>query len=93
MSIHDTRGYTTSSMNASGRLIINAVWDDEVRVWVATGDEVPGLAAEADDMDALVEKLKRMIPELLDANGVAHGENVPFEILGKRFAVAHREAA
>ena len=80
-------------MNASGRLIINAVWDDEVRVWVATSDEIPGLATEADDMDALVEKLKKMIPELLDANGVAYGEDVPFEILGKRFAVAHREAA
>lgn len=93
MSIHDTRGYTTGGMNASGRLIINAVWDDEVRVWVATSDEVPGLATEADDMEALVEKLKKMIPELLDANGVAHGEDVPFEILGKRFAVAHPEAA
>ena len=36
---------------------------------------------------------KKMIPELLEANGVAYGEDVPFEILGKRFAVAHREAA
>ena len=93
LSIHDTRDYTIGGMNVSGRLIINAVWDDEVRVWVATSDEVPGLATEADDMDALVEKLKKMIPELLEANGVAHGEDVPFEILGKRVAVAHREAA
>ncbi len=45
-------------------------------------------------MDALAEKLKKMIPELLDANGVARGENVPFEILGQRFAlVARRKAA
>jgi len=80
-------------MSASGRLIINAVWDDEVRVWVATSEAVPGLATEADDTDALVEKLKKMIPELLDANSVAHGEDVPFEILGQRFAVARREAA
>ena len=56
----------------SGHLIVNAVWDDEARVWVATSDDVPGLATEADDMDALVEKLKMMIPDLLDANGVAH---------------------
>jgi len=87
------RGYNTAGMNASGRLIINAVWDDEARVWAATSDDVPGLATEADDMEVLVEKLKKMIPELLDANGVAHGEDVPFEILGQRFAVAHREAA
>jgi predicted RNase H-like HicB family nuclease len=76
-----------------GPLTIHAVWDDEARVWVATSDDVPGLATEASDMDALVEKLKSMIPELLDANGVAHGEEVPFEIVGQRFAVAHREAA
>jgi hypothetical protein len=44
-------------------------------------------------MDALVEKLKIMIPELLQANGIAHEAQVPFEILGQRFAVARREAA
>jgi len=80
-------------MGAAVCLIVNAVWDDEARVWVATSDDVPGLATEADDMDALVEKLKVMIPELLDANGVAHAPDVPFEIVGQRFAVAHREAA
>ena len=74
-------------------LTVRAVWDDEAQVWVATSDDVPGLATEADDMDALVEKLKTMIPELLDANGVQHGTDVPFEVLGQRFAVAHREAA
>jgi predicted RNase H-like HicB family nuclease len=74
-------------------LTVRAVWDDEAQVWVATSDDVPGLATEADDMDALVEKLKTMIPELLDANGITHGADVPFEVLGQRFAVAHREAA
>ena len=80
-------------MKPSGHLVVNAVWDDEARVWVATSDDVPGLVTEAGDMDALVEKLKLMIPELLDANGVAHAPDVPFEILGQRSAVAHREAA
>jgi hypothetical protein len=80
-------------MKPSGRLVVNAIWDDEARVWVATSDDVPGLATEADDMDALVEKLKLMIPELLDANGVTHAADVPFEILGHRAAIAHREAA
>jgi predicted RNase H-like HicB family nuclease len=80
-------------MPAARTLTVHAVWDDEARVWVATSDDVPGLATEADDMDVLVEKLKSMIPELLDANGVAHGAEVPFEIVGQRFAVAHREAA
>lgn len=78
---------------AARTLTIRAIWDDEARVWVATSDDVPGLATEADDMDALVEKLKAMIPELLDANGVAHDAEVPFEIVGQRFAVANRQAA
>jgi len=80
-------------MPSTGHLIVHAVWDDDARVWVATSDDVPGLATEADDMDALVEKLKVMIPELLDANGVAHAPDVPFEIVGQRFAVANREVA
>lgn len=80
-------------MSADRTLTVHAIWDDEARVWVATSDDVPGLATEADDMEILVEKLKTMIPELLDANGVAHGAAVRFEIVGQRFAVAHREAA
>ena len=80
-------------MQAKRTLTVHAVWDDEARVWVATSDDVPGLATEADDMDTLVEKLQAMIPELLDANGVSHAPDVPFEIVGQRFAVAHRQAA
>ena len=60
-------------MPATDRLKVHAIWDDEARVWVATSEDVPGLATEADDMEGLVEKLKGMIPELLDANGIAHG--------------------
>lgn len=74
-------------------LIVHAVWDDEARVWVATSEDVPGLATESDDVNALVAKLQRMIPELLDANGVPHAADVPFEVVGQRFAVAQREAA
>ena len=80
-------------MGQLGHLTVHATWDDDARVWVATSEDVPGLATEADDMDTLVAKLKTMIPELLEANGVAHAPDVHFEILGHRFAVAHREAA
>lgn len=83
----------TAGMSAPKTLTVRAVWDDEARVWVATSDDVGGLATEADDMEALVEKLKSMIPELLEANGIAHDAQVPFEILGQRFAIARREAA
>lgn len=35
--------------------IVNLSWDDEAAVWVATSDDVRGLALESDSLDALVE--------------------------------------
>ena len=74
-------------------LFIRAEWDDEVYVWVATSDDVPGLATEAETVESLVEKLKVMIPELLEANGNLVENEVPFEILTRRFEIAQWENA
>ena len=52
-------------------LIVNAFWDEQASVWVATSEDVPGLITEAPSVDALVEKLSKMIPELLALNGDA----------------------
>jgi predicted RNase H-like HicB family nuclease len=49
-------------------LFIRAEWDDEAGVWVATSDDVPGLATEAETLEALSSRLRIMVPELLDAN-------------------------
>ena len=51
------------------QITVNAEWDAEAKVWVATSDDVPGLITEADTVKALAEKLSVMIPELLEANG------------------------
>lgn len=73
-------------------LIVTANWDDEAKVWVATSDDVPGLATEAESCEALIEKLKCMIPELLDANGYADGdEELPFQVRVNE--AAHRATA
>lgn len=48
---------------------VNAFWDDEAKVWVASSDDVPGLITEADAMEKLVDKLTVLIPDLLLANG------------------------
>lgn len=74
-------------------LFIRAEWDDEADVWVATSDDVPGLATEAETIEALSSKLQIMVPELLDANGYPDGPEVPFELLARKFSIAHREAA
>jgi len=71
-------------------LFIRAEWDEEAMVWVATSEDVPGLATEAVTMEALVERLKVMIPELLMANNVSFQDEVPFEILTRRFELTQR---
>lgn len=47
---------------------IRFLWDDEAAVWVATSEDVPGLALESGSFDALVEKVRYAIPELLELN-------------------------
>jgi len=70
-------------------MFVRAEWDDEARVWVATSDDVPGLATEEESLEALVQKLKTMIPKLLEANGVvATDRGIPFELLTRRFELA-----
>jgi predicted RNase H-like HicB family nuclease len=64
-------------------LKIIAEWDDEANVYVATSDDVDGLAIEASTMDALIERLKVVIPELMEANHKAQaGDELPFLLDG-----------
>jgi len=69
---------------------VTAEWDAEAEVWVASSDDVPGLATGADTLEGLIEKLKVVIPELLIENGLlpAHTENVPFAIKAERNELA-----
>ena len=47
---------------------IKLIWDDEADVWVATSDDVPGLVLESGSYDALVERVRYTIPDLLELN-------------------------
>ena len=51
---------------------VHAEWDEDARCWVASSEAVPGLATEADTAEALIGKLKVLIPELLEANAIPH---------------------
>ena len=44
--------------------VIDVLWDNEAQVWVATSDDVPGLATESQTLFELVRKLQRLVPEL-----------------------------
>lgn len=48
---------------------IEFLWDTEAGVWVATSEDVPGLALESESFDALLEKVRVAVPELLEING------------------------
>jgi predicted RNase H-like HicB family nuclease len=69
---------------------VTAEWDDDARVWVASSEDVPGLATGADTFEDLVEKLKVVIPELLVENGLlpTGTDSVPFEIKAERNELA-----
>jgi predicted RNase H-like HicB family nuclease len=73
---------------------VTAEWDGEARVWVASSDDVPGLATGADTFEALVEKLKLVIPELLEDNGLLPGQprDIAFAIRAERVELARSAA-
>ena len=65
---------------------VEAFWDEEAGVWVASSNDVPGLITESDTMEHLMQKLKILIPELLQANGLLSDPNetdIPIHLLGK----------
>ena len=47
---------------------IQLLWDNEASVWVATSPDVPGLVLESGSFDALIERVRYAIPELLELN-------------------------
>jgi len=72
---------------------VRAEWDDEAKVWVATSDDVPGLATEAETMEELSKKLEVMIPELLTENGYLDAGEISYELLARKFLVTQATLA
>ena len=55
--------------------------DDEVGVWIATSDDIPGLVLEHSSFDVLVERVCNASPELLEFNCSYSGSvNLKFSI-------------
>jgi len=48
--------------------VIHLTWDDDASVWIATSDDIPGLVLESGSFDALLERSRIAIPELLALN-------------------------
>ncbi|MBC1240495.1 MULTISPECIES: DUF1902 domain-containing protein [Nostoc] len=66
---------------------VQAFWDKDAEVWVATSSDVPGLATEASSIEILTEKLRVMIPELVVLNGIIPSDyvgSITFELISHR---------
>ncbi len=48
--------------------VVNFTWDNEADVWIATSDDIPGLVLESGSFDALLERTRFAVPELLSLN-------------------------
>ncbi|MFV0400965.1 MAG: DUF1902 domain-containing protein [Oscillospiraceae bacterium] len=55
---------------------INIFQDNEADVWIATSEDVRGLALEANSIDILIERVKLAVPELLSLNKVSNEKSV-----------------
>ena len=71
------------------RLVVRAEWDAEASAWIAASDDVPGLFTEAPTVEGLVAKLKKIVPELLAANGcMSPDHEISIELLARRCSAA-----
>jgi hypothetical protein len=53
---------------------IDAQWDDEARVWIATSRDAPGLVVEAESWQSMIDEVRSVLPDLLELNEVAAGD-------------------
>ena len=49
-------------------ITINASWDGEASVWIATSDDVPGLVVEADTWPAMIDEVRLVLPSFWSGN-------------------------
>lgn len=64
--------------------LVKMTWDDGAAVWVATSEDVPGLVLESGSLDALMERVRFAIPELLHLNSTPATKSIPITFRSER---------
>ena len=64
---------------------VSLTWDDEAYVWLASSNDIPGLALESGSLDALMERVKFAVPDLLDLKDI----DVTINFHAERLAQVH----
>jgi predicted RNase H-like HicB family nuclease len=54
---------------------IEAEWDTEAEIWVATSPDVPGLVLQGRTQDEIVEKVRLVLPALIEI-GIEPGDRL-----------------
>jgi predicted RNase H-like HicB family nuclease len=64
---------------------IEAEWDSEAEVWIATSPDVPGLVLQGRTQDEIIEKVRLVLPALIEIGVEAEDRlNVTFrKVLGR----------
>jgi predicted RNase H-like HicB family nuclease len=65
--------------------VVLLTWDEEAHVWLAICDEIP-IALESGSVDALIERVKAAVPEILELNKKDH-EHIQLFFKAERIAV------
>lgn len=60
--------------------VVKFTWDNEAGVWIATSDDIPGLVLESGSFDALLERTRFAVSELLELNS---DNNAPLSLTFK----------
>lgn len=60
--------------------VVKFTWDNEAGVWIATSDDIPSLVLESGSFDALLERTRFAVPELLELNS---DNNAPLSLTFK----------
>jgi len=66
---------------------VEAFWDREAQVWTTSDCDLPGLATEAPTLEDLTQKLRIMVPELIQLNQVLSADKANtflIEVIGHR---------
>jgi hypothetical protein len=72
-------------MNSITSIIVHATWDEEALVWVATSDDIDGLAIEAQTIEALEPKVKSALSDLIELNRISSPlAEIPIRIVSEQ---------
>jgi len=50
------------------KCVVKLVWDNEANVWITESDDIPGLFLESPSFDALIARVRKAAPEMLELN-------------------------